>query len=188
MIKIILKMVLGIMCLSAFAQAQSDGRYQRSEHEYPLPDIALVDQNNRTVSLQSLVNETKVILLDFFYTRCKTTCPVLTSDFANFQYRLKPDTGKALLVSITIEPEHDSAALLAQFQGRYKAKPGWLFLTGKEERIERVMRVFSAYTKNRMGYYPLVFLYVPKKQHWIQFEGHVAVEKLIDEYQKAINQ
>ena len=165
-----------------------DSHYKRSEHEYAIPDISLIDQNGRTVLFNSLVNENKVILLDFFYTRCKTTCPVLTSDFANFQYRLKPDTGKALLISITIEPQHDSAAMLHEFQRRYQAKPGWLFLTGTEERIERVMRVFGAYTKNRMGYYPLVFLYVPKKGQWVQFEGHVPVAQLIDEYQKAINQ
>jgi protein SCO1/2 len=149
--------------------------------------VLLTDQNNETVDMSSFTKSKCPVLLNFFYTRCKTTCPVLASDFANFQYRLKADSSRVHLISITIDPEHDSVDALARFQKRYKAKPGWIFLTGNQENVQLIMHVFAAYTKYKMGYYPLVYLYEPKKKQWIQFEGYVTVEKLIEEYEKVIN-
>jgi protein SCO1/2 len=45
------------------------------------------------------------------------------------------------LVSITVDPEHDSPAVLAEYAGRYGADPArWLFLTGERPAIERLAR------------------------------------------------
>jgi protein SCO1/2 len=166
-------------------EAQSEPNCIRSLHDYAIPNVSLEDQNGETVSLPSMVGENKFVLLDFFYTRCKTVCPIVTSVFANFQYRLKPDTNRVRIVSITIDPDHDSAGALAIFKTRYRAEPGWTFLTGSEDKIQRAMNTFSSYTKNKLGFYPLVFLYLPQRHQWIQFEGYIAVGDLIEEYIKA---
>jgi protein SCO1 len=175
--------LIGVVWVCVYAQMQSEVRYRRSVHEYAIPELSLFDQDGGTVSVQSLAKD-KIVLMDFFYTRCKTVCPVLTGNFANFQYRLKPDTARVRLVSITIDPEHDSINTLSQFKARYKAQPGWSFLTGSRENIQRVMRAFSAYTKVKMGFYPLVFIYMPHKRQWVQLEGYLPVDELIGEYRK----
>jgi protein SCO1/2 len=181
-------LALGLIAASAvvfsFTEAQSSAHYVRSEHDFAIPSVSLEDQNGAAVSLPSLVGDNKFVLLDFFYTRCKTVCPIVTSAFANFQYRLKPDTNRVRLVSITIDPEHDSAGALALFKKRYRAQSGWTFLTGKEDKVQRAMKTFSSYTKNKLGFYPLAFLYLPQKRQWIQFEGYIPVDDLITEYLK----
>jgi len=166
-------------------QTQGGAHYVRSEHVYAIPSVSLEDQNGAAVSMPSLLGDDKFVLLDFFYTRCKTVCPIVTSVFANFQYRLKPDTNRVRLVSITIDPEHDSAEALRLFKKRYRAEPGWTFLTGSEDKIQKAMNTFSSHTKNKLGFYPLVFLYLPQRHQWIQFEGYIAVGDLIEEYIKA---
>jgi len=173
--------------LCTFVFPQSGPKFKRTNATYTLPDVTLSDQDGKSVQLQSFVKGDKIILLDFFYSRCKTVCPILSTNFANFQYRLRPDTSKVHLVSITIDPEYDSPEVLAQFQHRYRAAPGWSFLTGSRENIDRVMKVFSAHTKNRMGFYPLVFMYVPQKQQWFQYEGYISVGELIEEYKNLTN-
>jgi protein SCO1/2 len=159
-------------------------KYARSVHSYSIPDVALFDQNGNEHRGSMLTKDSSVIIMDFIYTTCKTVCPVQTANFANFQYRLKDVSGNVRLISITIDPEHDSVKVLDNYQKRYRAKPGWSFLTGSREDVLRIMQSFSAYTKNRMGYYPMVFIYNPIKRQWIQIEGNLSVTELIDEYRK----
>ena len=71
-----------------------------------LPDITLVDQNGRNVSLASLKG--KPVLFDFIYTTCPGPCLVLTSRMKQIANRLGPKLGtEARIVSITVDPEHD---------------------------------------------------------------------------------
>lgn len=178
--------ITGLLGICFSVLAQNIPAYTRSVHTYNAPDLALTNQFNKAINLNSYINN-KIVLLDFFYTRCKTTCPVVTSDFANFQFRVKPDTNKMQLISITIDPENDSVAVLSEFQKRYKAQPGWSFFTGSKRDILKTMEAFSTFTKNKMGFYPLIFLYVPQKKQWVQIEGYIPVGKLVEEYQNAIN-
>lgn len=45
--------------------------------------------------------------------------------------------------SITVDPEHDTPAVLREYATRLGVKPGWLFLTGKEEDIQTLRRFFG---------------------------------------------
>ncbi len=93
-----------------------------------VPDFSLVERSGRAVTLADLRG--KVWVANFIYTGCTETCPtqslrlsVLQGEFAK-----EPDLR---LVSITVDPEHDTPEVLAQYAQRYKADPErWLFLTG----------------------------------------------------------
>ena len=71
-----------------------------------LPDITLVDQHGRKVSLASLKG--KPVLFDFIYTTCPGPCLLLTTRMKKIADRLGPELGTdACIVSITVDPEHD---------------------------------------------------------------------------------
>ena len=96
-----------------------------------LPDFQLTDQHGRTVRNTDLRG--KVVAIDFIYTRCPLpdVCPRLSANFAMLQRRFRDQAGDSLLLlSVTVDPEFDTPAVLAEYAGRWAAGSGWRFLTG----------------------------------------------------------
>ncbi len=108
-----------------------------------LPDITLVDQHGRNVSLASLKG--KPVLFDFIYTTCPGPCLLLTTQMKQIANRLGPKLGtEASIVSITVDPEHDHPAQLLAYASAQGANVnGWLFLTGTPKQIDDVMARFN---------------------------------------------
>ena len=177
-----------ILCLPTSGARGSDRpEYTRTIHEYAIPDVALLNQDGKKVLLKSFLRpKDKVIILDFIFGTCTTICPVLSASFVNFQNKLAAEAGKFQLVSISIDPEHDTPKVLKAYLKKYKAKPGWDFLTGSREDILLVTKTFTAYTADKMQHYPLTFVYSPVQDRWFRIDGLVATAELMEEYQKAL--
>jgi len=107
-----------------------------------LPNIKLFDQDGRIVSLSSLKGTPS--LFDFIYTSCPGPCLLLTARMARIARKLGPTLGnKVLLVSVTVDPEHDKPGELLAYANEQGANiPGWLFLTGTPGQIDDVMARF----------------------------------------------
>ena len=98
----------------------------------PLPHFRLTDQTGAVVQLADLRG--KVVAIDFLYTRCPLpdVCPRLAASFAALQRRFHDRLGRdLLLVSVTVDPDYDTPAVLAEYAKRWGADAsGWRFLTG----------------------------------------------------------
>jgi protein SCO1 len=158
--------------------------FKRTNARYTVPDVTLVNQDGKKVQLTSLINAGKPVMLDFIYGTCTTICPVLSAGFTNLQNKLGQDVSSIQLISVTIDPEYDTPAVMKEYLKRYRAKPGWDFLTGSREDIDRVMRAFDAYVPNKMAHYPLTLLKAPDSDHWVRIYGLVGTSVLMDEYKK----
>ncbi len=119
------------------------GGFAMSDSADCLPDITLVDQHGRNVSLASLKG--KPVLFDFIYTTCPGPCLLLTARMKQIADRLGAKLGtEARIVSITVDPEHDHPKqLLAYASAQGTNVNGWLFLTGTPRQIEDVMARFK---------------------------------------------
>jgi cytochrome oxidase Cu insertion factor (SCO1/SenC/PrrC family) len=131
-----------ILALSGCAR-EAAGDYPASNGNNCLPDVSLIDQHGKAISLASLKG--KPVLIDFIYTSCASTCPVLTSKIAAVARELGPALGaNVTIVSITLDPEHDGPAQLAAYAKSQTAdNNGWLFLTGKPADIDHVLVAFK---------------------------------------------
>lgn len=96
-----------------------------------LPDFALTDQKGRKVTLNDLKGQ--VWVADFFFTNCTGVCPMMTARMERLQQSLAAQGLR--LVSITVDPERDTAAALAKHAAKVGAKDQWLFLTGEKQSI-----------------------------------------------------
>jgi len=108
-----------------------------------LTDTTLLDQNGNNVSLASLKG--KPMLVDFIYTSCPGPCLMETAKFANVALRLGNKLGsKVVLVSITVDPEHDGPTQLLQYSQQQGAdEKGWYFLTGTPSDVDRALSGFK---------------------------------------------
>lgn len=98
-----------------------------------VPDFELTDQYGRGFS-SGIMNE-NVTVTSFFFTRCGTICPKISSELTRVQGVFK-DNDEVLLLSMSIDPKHDSAAVLNNYANQYEAlKDKWFFLTGDKKKI-----------------------------------------------------
>lgn len=129
-----------VLCCFACNYAPApNGAYEAVSKADCLPPVSLIDQNGRRVSLASLRG--KPVLVDFVYTSCPGPCSVLTSKLVGVAQSLGARLGTRItMVSITVDPEHDSPKVLKAYAERLSAdRPGWEFLTGTPDEIERVL-------------------------------------------------
>lgn len=107
-----------------------------------LPDYRFVAQNGRSVRFSDFRG--KVLLLSFIYTRCPdvSICPAISGKFAYLQHRLDPQHFQ--LVEMTLDPLHDSPAVLAAYAGQFGADPKiWSLITGESAQVKNVLDSFA---------------------------------------------
>lgn len=179
--KLLVLGVIAVLLVGSQAGA-AEKRYQRTVEKYTVPDVVLVNQNGAKVHFKSYLETDKPVMLDFIYGTCTTICPVLSASFVNLQQKVGADSQKVRLVSISIDPEHDTPKVMKDYLKQYRAKPGWDFLTGSRADIDRVMRAFSAYIPNKMSHYPLTLIRSPGDGAWIRINGLMGSTELMNEY------
>jgi protein SCO1/2 len=104
-------------------------------------DLTLTNQNGEQVSLSSLKD--KIIVFNFFFIDCNTTCPKMSTNMKYLQNSFKKSFKKintldtvVQLISISVMPERDSFQRLRVYADKYKANPdNWWFLTGSKKDI-----------------------------------------------------
>ena len=132
-----------VLTLAGCGDREARGDYPAANGNNCLPDVSLIDQSGSSVSLASLRG--KPVLVDFIYTSCASTCPMLTAKMTAVAHALGPALGADVrIVSITLDPEHDSAAELAKYaKGHDASENGWLFLTGPPAKVDEVLALFK---------------------------------------------
>jgi protein SCO1/2 len=99
-------------------------------------EFTLTNQTGRVVSRDTLRGE--LWLADIIFTRCPGPCAQMTKRMAELQYSLRA-AGSLKLVSLTSDPEYDTADVLEKYAGKYGAQPDrWWFLTGPKAEITRL--------------------------------------------------
>jgi protein SCO1/2 len=132
-----------MLTLPACGDREARGDYPAANGNNCLPEVSLIDQHGTTVSLASMKG--KPVLIDFIYTSCTDTCPMLTAKMAAIAHQLGPALGAdVMIVSITLDPEHDGPAELAKYARERGADAnGWIFLTGPPAKIDQVLALFK---------------------------------------------
>lgn len=101
-----------------------------------LPGFELVDHQGRAVGRDELLGTPWVA--DLVFTRCALACPRMTAAMARLDRRL-PARG-VRLVSVSVDPVHDTPEILAAYAARHGASERWRFLTGEPEAIRALAR------------------------------------------------
>jgi protein SCO1/2 len=103
------------------------------------PNVPLVTQDGKTVRFYDDLMKGKKVLVNFIFSSCDRACPLDTANMARVQKLLGERVGREIFMySITLDPEHDTPEVLKAYAGKFGAGPGWLFLTGRREDIDKV--------------------------------------------------
>ena len=103
-----------------------------------LPDFQLTDQDERPFTKGNM--EGRVWIVDFVFTRCPTVCTTLSERMSKLQVRLRNTGGDVRLLSISVDPEHDTPAVLKEYAKKFRWQPWkWTWATGDLTEVERVV-------------------------------------------------
>jgi cytochrome oxidase Cu insertion factor (SCO1/SenC/PrrC family) len=132
----VLTTILWGLAMAAMVSVIGAGLWRR-EAQPPLevlgevPDFSLIDQNAQSVTLGTL--DVTPWVADFVFTRCGGPCPQMTGKMAGLQKTLPPSVR---LVSFSVDPEHDTPAVLKEYAKIFNADESrWHFLTGDKSAI-----------------------------------------------------
>ena len=162
--------------------AEDVPKYRRTIVRYEPPDVTLVNQDGARVRLRQTLSADKPVLLNFFFTTCTTICPVLSAGFSNMLKTLGEEARDVHVVSIAIDPDHDTPDVLRGYRKRFGAGPEWELLTGSREDIDRVLKAFDAYSPDKVAHRPLNFLRPPGGNSWVRIDGLISTADLMAEY------
>lgn len=101
-----------------------------------IPEFEFVDQHGDTISNEDY--DGKVFVVEFFFSTCPSICPIMKDNLVRVQNEFKdnPDFG---IASFSIDPEHDSPEVLAEYAKMNGIDhPNWHLLTGNKEEIYNV--------------------------------------------------
>lgn len=123
-------------------------RLEVSQNRPLLPDTILLDERGNEHALRGWVmQEHRLLVLDFIYTRCNAVCRSLGSEFQQLQelVRTRKLQDRVALLSISFDPAHDTPEILAGHAALLKADPGiWRFATVKDKsRLPALLQFFA---------------------------------------------
>ncbi|KAB0480515.1 protein SCO1/2 [Pseudomonas reinekei] len=135
-------------------------------------DVALVDQNGKTVHLEQDLISNKIVVMSFIYTSCTTVCPVVSSIMGKVQKQLGARVGTEVqLVSISIDPQRDDAKRLNDYARTFQQGPGWSWLTGSPQSVSETLKGLGSFSGDFKSHQPLILVGDGNSRHWTRYYG-----------------
>jgi len=124
----------------------------------PIPDVVVLDQNNKQLNFYSDLVKGKTVAINFIFTTCTGICPPLTATFRKVQQELGEYDPKVQLISISVDPITDTPQRLHDFAAKFKAGPGWTFVTGERADIDSLLKALGAASPNKTDHPSMILI------------------------------
>jgi protein SCO1/2 len=156
--------------------------------QYPIPDVRLVRDDGKVVSLPEEMNDGRAVVLNFIFTPCSTICPMMSQTFAQFDRELGADRERVHLMSISIDPEQDTLARLHEYAQKFHAGPEWQHYTGTAQASLAAQRAFNVWRGSKMGHSSVTLVRAAPGKPWLRIQGFVTPGELLQQYHQLLEQ
>lgn len=103
------------------------------EEKKRVPEFEFINQDGDTITDKDYLG--KVYVIEYFFTTCPSICPIMNENLISVQNEVDDDKNFGI-VSITIDPKHDTPEVLKEYAKNYGVtNPNWNFLTGDRNKI-----------------------------------------------------
>lgn len=115
-----------------------DSTIQHKKKYHKIADFSLINQNGDTITHESYRD--KIYVADFFFTTCKTICPIMTKNMHIIQKAIITDK-EVMLLSHSVTPEIDTVAQLKRYaREKHVNSSKWNLVTGDKKQIYELAR------------------------------------------------
>lgn len=136
-----------------------------------IPNVRVLDQNGRALDFYSDLVKGQNVAINFIFTTCTTVCPVLTATFRRVQTELEKSQSNVKLISVSVDPTVDTPERLRDFAEKFKAGPGWTFVTGDKIEIDSLLQRLGAGVGNKNDHTSMVLIGNDPSDVWTRTYG-----------------
>jgi cytochrome oxidase Cu insertion factor (SCO1/SenC/PrrC family) len=124
-----------------------------------IPDTPVLDQDGRQLKFYTDLVRGKTVAINFIFTTCTTICPPLGATFRRVQQLLDERAGPDVhLISVSVDPVNDTPERLKAWAAKFKAAPGWTFVTGAKPDIDELLRALATSTARPEDHSPTILI------------------------------
>ena len=182
--------VLGCMLL-AFVEAGAQTKSEPSCHtpaskapeaarsKMVIPDVKVLDQHGNALHFYTDLIKDKTVAINFIFTNCTTICPPLAATFARLQKEMGDTIGKDVhLISISVDPVTDTPERLKAWGAKFKAGPGWTFVTGEKQEMDKLLNALGAAVSKREDHTPAMIIGNDRNGVWTRTYGLAKIDQI----------
>jgi protein SCO1/2 len=160
---------------------------QSAAHNY-FTDTILINQNGENMRFYTDLLQGKTVIIDTFFSTCKTACLPMTQNLKRIQEALGERLGKDVyILSVTVDSEMDTPAQLKAFADKFHARPGWYFLTGTKENVDFVLKKLGQYVDNKQDHLTVFIIGNERTGLWKKAYGLATSDELIKVVDSVLN-
>jgi protein SCO1 len=151
-----------------------------TRNKMSIPDVAVLDQHGNELHFYTDLIKDKTVAINFIFTNCTTICPPLAATFARLQRELGDKVGKDIhLISISVDPLTDTPERLKAWGAKFKAGPGWTFVTGDKQEMDKLLNALGAAVSKREDHTPAMIIGNDGKGVWTRTYGLAKINQII---------
>jgi cytochrome oxidase Cu insertion factor (SCO1/SenC/PrrC family) len=136
-----------------------------------IPHTRVLDQNGKERDFYTDLIKGKSVAINFLFTTCTAICPPLASTFRRVQQEAHTRGVDVQLISITVDPTVDTPERLLEFAKKFKAEPGWTFVTGDKADIDSLLQALGAAVANKNDHTPMILVGNAVSDRWTRTYG-----------------
>jgi protein SCO1/2 len=145
-----------------------------------IPDARLIDQTGKKLNFYTDLVKDKTVAINFIFTTCTAACPPLTATFRKVQQKASERNLDVQLISISVDPTVDTPERLKAFAEKFKAEPGWSFVTGDKSEIDSLLKGLGAEITNKNDHTPMMIIGNDRVDHWTRAYGLSSPDKIVE--------
>jgi cytochrome oxidase Cu insertion factor (SCO1/SenC/PrrC family)/mono/diheme cytochrome c family protein len=135
----VLLLATAAVTTAALSMSGASFAQNRPWGESYIPNLPVVTQDGKTVRFYDDLVKGKIVIISFIYTSCTDICPLTTARLSQLEEKLGDLVGRDIfMVSMTVDPQRDTAQRLKEFSDAFQTGPGWTFVTGNPEDIRAI--------------------------------------------------
>jgi len=152
-----------------------------------IPDVRVYDQSGLRINFYADLVRGRTVAINFIFTTCTTICPPLTATFRRVQQQLAEQNSAGQLISISVDPAIDTPERLRDFAAKFKAEPGWAFVTGNTSDINSLLQQLGVAVTNKNDHTPMVLIGNDEAGYWTRAYGLSSPTSLVKLITEAAN-
>jgi protein SCO1 len=158
-----------------------------SARKMVIPDVEVLDQHGNKLHFYRDLIKDKTVAINFIFTNCTTICPPLAATFQRVQREMGDKVGKDVhFISISVDPLTDTPERLKAWGAKFKAGPGWSFVTGEKQEMDKLLNALGAAVSKREDHTPAMIIGNDAKGVWTRTYGLAKTSQIVGLIQDVI--
>lgn len=145
-----------------------------------IPHARVLDQNGKQLDFYDDLIKGKSVAINFVFTTCTAICPSLTATFRKVQQEAWTRGLNVQLISVSVDPTVDTPERLQEYAKKFKAEPGWTFVTGDKAEIDSLLQALGVAVTNKNDHTPMVLIGNEVADNWTRTYGLSSPARIVD--------